>query len=60
MIDFLRRIKADFLLSSVLCIALGLVFIIWRSAVLEIIAGILAVGLIIIGAVYMCCYFLKN
>ena len=44
MIDFLRRIKADFLLSSVLCIALGLVFIIWRSAVLEIIAGILAVG----------------
>ena len=59
MIDFLRRIKADFLLSSVLCIALGLVFIIWRSAVLEIIAGILAVGLIIIGAVYMCCYFLK-
>ena len=53
MIDFLRRIKADFLLSSVLCIALGLVFIIWRSAVLEIIAGILAVGLIIIGAVYM-------
>ena len=27
MIDFLRRIKADFLLSSVLCIALGLVFI---------------------------------
>ena len=29
--EFLGRIKADFLLSSVLCIALGLVFIIWRA-----------------------------
>ena len=31
--EFLGRIKADFLLSSVLCIALGLVFIIWRASV---------------------------
>ena len=29
--EFLGRIKADFLLSSVLCIALGLVFIIWSG-----------------------------
>ena len=36
--EFLGRIKADFLLSSVLCIALGLVFIIWRASVLTIVA----------------------
>ena len=46
--EFLGRIKADFLLSSVLCIALGLVFIIWRASVLTIVANVLAVVLIII------------
>ena len=40
--EFLGRIKADFLLSSVLCIALGLVFIIWRASVLTIVANVLA------------------
>ena len=57
--EFLSRIKADFLLSSVLCIALGLVFIIWRASVLTIVANVLAVVLIIIGVVYMCSYFLS-
>lgn len=57
--EFLNRIKADFLLSSVLCIALGIVFIVWRASVLEIVANILAVLLIIIGAMYVCSYFLK-
>ena len=52
--EFLGRIKADFLLSSVLCIALGLVFIIWRASVLTIVANVLAIVLIIIGVVYMC------
>jgi len=58
--EFLGRIKADFLLSSVLCIALGLVFIIWRASVLTIVANVLAVVLIIIGVVYMCSYFLNG
>lgn len=57
--DFLKRIKADFLLSSILCIALGIVFIIWREGVLDMMGSILAVGLIVIGAVYLCSYFVK-
>ena len=57
--EFLNRVKADFLLSSVLCIALGIVFIVWRASVLEVVANILAVLLIIIGAMYVCSYFLK-
>ena len=29
--DFLKRIKADFLLSSVLCIIMGIVFVVWSE-----------------------------
>lgn len=57
--DFLSRIKADFLFSSVICIALGVILIIWKESVLEILASILAVGLIVIGVVYACSYFLR-
>ena len=54
-----KNSRSDFYLSSVLCIALGLVFIIWRASVLTIVANVLAVVLIIIGVVYMCSYFLN-
>ena len=57
--DFLKRIKADFLLSSIFCIALGIVFTIWRGGVIDVIGSVLAFGLIIIGAVYLCSFFLK-
>ena len=57
--EFLSRIKADFLLSSVICIALGIVFIIWRASVLEVVANILAVVLIIVGAIYVCSFFMR-
>ena len=57
--EFLSRIKADFLLSSVICIALGIVFIIWRATVLEVVANILAVVLIIVGAIYVCSFFMR-
>ena len=50
--DFLKRVKADFLLSSIMCILLGVVFIIWKESVLDVIGSILAFGLILIGVVY--------
>ena len=28
--EFLKRAKADYLLSSVLCIALGIIFVVWK------------------------------
>ena len=51
--EFLRRIKADFLLSSVLCILLGVVFIIWNNGVLNVIGSVLAIGMIVIGVVLL-------
>ena len=57
--DFLKRVKADFLLSSIMCILLGVVFIIWKESVLDVIGSILAFGLILIGVVYLCSFFLK-
>ena len=57
--EFLRRIKADFLLSSVLCILLGVVFIIWNNGVLNVIGSVLAIGMIVIGVVYLGSFFLS-
>lgn len=57
--DFLKRIRADYLFSSVLCIVLGIVFIIWRGGVIDIIGTIMAIGLIVIGAVYLTSFFLN-
>lgn len=57
--DFLRSIKADFLLSSVLCILLGVVFVIWNNSVINVMGSVLAIGMIVIGAVYLCSFFLN-
>lgn len=57
--DFLRQIKADFLLSSVLCILLGVVFVIWKDGVIDVMGSVFAIMLIIIGVVYLCSFFLN-
>lgn len=57
--DFLRRIKADYLLSSVLCILLGIVFIIWKDGVIDVMGSVFAIVLILIGAVYLGSFFLN-
>ena len=57
--DFLKRIKADYLLSSLVCILLGIVFIVWRGAVLDVMGSIFAVVLIILGVIYLSSYFLE-
>ena len=31
--EFLKRAKADYLLSSVLCIVLGIIFVVWKGGV---------------------------
>ena len=36
--DFFKRIKADFMFSSILCIILGIVFIVWKSSVVDVLA----------------------
>lgn len=57
--DILRAIKADYLLSSFLCIALGIIFIIMRGGVINLLGSVLAVAMIVIGAVYLGSFFLN-
>lgn len=57
--DFLRRIKADYLLSSLLCILLGVVFIVWKDSVIDVMGSMFAILLIAIGAVYLGSFFLN-
>ena len=57
--DILKAIKADYLLSSVLCIALGVIFIIMRDGVINLLGSVLAIAMIVIGAVYLGSFFLN-
>lgn len=59
MMDFLKRVRADYLFSSVLCIALGIVFIIWKNGVIDIIGTAMAIGLIVLGIVNLSSFFLN-
>ncbi len=57
--EFMKRIRADFMLSSLLCIALGVVFLVWPETISGILGTICAVVLIAIGIVYLGSYFLN-
>lgn len=57
--EFLQRIRADYLFSSILCILLGIVFIVWKDGVLDVIGTVLSIGLIVVGAVYLGSFFLN-
>lgn len=57
--EFMQRIKADYMLSSLLCIALGVFFVIWKASILDMIGSVLAIALVAIGAVYLFCYFMR-
>jgi hypothetical protein len=47
--EFLQRIKMDYLLSSVLCIALGVIFIVWKGGVVNMLGRIMAIAMIVCG-----------
>lgn len=57
--DFLKKIKADYLVSSFLCILLGIVFIIWKTQVLDVMGSVFAVILVVIGVIYLSSFFLQ-
>ena len=47
--EFLKRAKADYLLSSVLCIVLGIIFVVWKGGVIDVIGTLLSIAMIIVG-----------
>ena len=54
--DFFKRVKADAIMSAVLCIALGVVLIVWPGETINIVCKVLAAGLIILGGVELFSY----
>ena len=58
--ETLKRIKADVILSAVLCVALGIVLIVWSKETIQIICKALAIGLIVMGGVYLASYFINR
>ena len=58
--DFFKRVKADAIMSAVLCIALGVVLIVWPGETIDIVCKVLAAGLIILGGVELFSYITKR
>ena len=51
--------KADYLLSSILCIILGVIFVVWRGGVIDVIGTILSVVMILVGVIYLGSFILS-
>lgn len=58
--ETLKRIKADIIVSALLCIALGIVLLVWPAETIDVFCKILAVGLIIMGGVDIASYFMNR
>lgn len=56
--EYLKQMKLEFLLSSVLCILLGIVLIIWGERILTLIGSALGVILLLVGIIYLGSFFL--
>ena len=57
--EFLKRAKADYLLSSVLCIVLGIIFAVWKGGVIDVIGTLLSIAMIIVGIIYLGSFILS-
>lgn len=55
--EALKRIKADMILSALMCAVLGIVLLIWPAETIDIFCRVLAVGLALMGAVHIASYF---
>lgn len=58
--ETLKRIKADVILSALLCVILGIVLIIWSDQTIKIICMLLAFGIIVMGVVNLTDYFINH
>lgn len=60
MMDTIKRIKLDMFLSALICVALGVVLLIWPAETIDLFCKILAAGLIVIGIVNISSYFINK
>ncbi len=55
--DAMKRIKVDVIMSALVCVALGVVLLVWPDKTIDIFCKVLAVGLVLIGVVNLVSYF---
>lgn len=58
--DTIKRIKADVIMSALVCVALGVVLLVWPDRTIDIFCKVLAVGLVLIGVVNLVSYFVNK
>ena len=58
--EFWGKVKGDMVFSALLCIVMGVVIFVWPAATIDLMCKVLAVGLIIFGAVQLASYFVKK
>ncbi len=54
--EMFKRVKADVVLSAVLCVVMGVVIFLWPTETIDLFCRVLAVGLVIMGAVNLISY----
>ena len=58
--DIFRKMKLEYVVQSLIVIAIGVVFIVWAPAVIPLIAKVLACLLFIVGVIFVVSYFFKK
>lgn len=58
--ETLKRIKADAIVSALLCIGLGVVIFAWPETTIDIFCKVIAAALMVMGAVYLVSYFIAR
>ena len=58
--DFFRKAKMEYVVQSLVIIAIGVVLIAWAPTVIPVMARILAALLFIVGVVFVLSYFFKK
>lgn len=60
MMDTMKKIKADMIISALVCVALGVVLLVWPAETIDIFCKVLAAGLIVIGLVNIFSYLINK
>lgn len=58
--DAMKRIKADVFMSALVCVAMGVVLLVWPDRTIDIFCKVLAIGLVLIGVVNLVSYFVNK
>ncbi|MDD6057584.1 MAG: DUF308 domain-containing protein [Clostridiales bacterium] len=58
--EFLKRVRADVILSGIVCIVLGIVLFVWPNETLDIFCRVFAVGLVMMGIAQIVIYFMDR